>query len=45
MYLSKSELSKTTQDVLAVYGEYLREEKRYSPHTIENYLRTIDQLL
>ncbi|MGQ9746782.1 MAG: site-specific tyrosine recombinase/integron integrase [Candidatus Caldatribacteriaceae bacterium] len=38
-------MSKTTQDVLAVYGEYLREEKRYSPHTIENYLRTIDQLL
>lgn len=45
MYLSKSESSKTTQDVLAIYGEYLREEKRYSPHTIENYLRTIDQFL
>lgn len=26
-----------------MYCEYLREEKRYSSHTIENYLRTVEQ--
>lgn len=41
----KSESSKASQNVLAIYGEYLREEKRYSPNTIDNYLRTIDQFL
>ncbi len=39
----RSKSSEQDQEVLKIYREYLQEEKRYSPHTIENYLRTLQQ--
>jgi integrase/recombinase XerC len=36
-------LGESNREVLKIYREYLQEEKRYSLHTIENYLRTLEQ--
>lgn len=43
MCQSKSSLLESNQEVLKIYRDYLQEEKRYSPHTVENYLRVLEQ--
>lgn len=43
MCQSKSSLLEPNQEVLKIYRDYLQEEKRYSPHTVENYLRVLEQ--
>ncbi|MEN3185556.1 MAG: site-specific tyrosine recombinase/integron integrase [Atribacterota bacterium] len=43
MCQSESNLSGPNQELLNIYRDYLREERRYSPHTVENYLRVLTQ--
>ncbi|MCX7667798.1 MAG: site-specific integrase, partial [Atribacterota bacterium] len=36
-------MNEQNQEVLKIYRDYLQEERRYSSHTVENYLRVLEQ--